>query len=191
MGNLFSQKEEIPVVVKSDDSDVQVAELIDKISEIEKYVNNNIVERLRLMEEHADVNNDGIVTREEMENYLAIQLQSREQELLDLRDEYNTMKQKYKSMRKKYQRLQEGVLAENPDISTLPISSISKKHIAKYVDDLMDTDEGNLDMVPDFIERPIQIKKYKAMLEMIEHFARTASLKIANHEVMIAVKPLM
>lgn len=189
MGNLFSSKE-VPVVVKSDDSDAQVAELLSKITEIEKIVNNDIADRLQAMEQQADINHDGIVTRDEMENYMTSQLQIREQELIDLRDEYNSLQQKYKLLQDRYQRLQDGILAENPDISKLPMSVISKKQIAKYVDDLMSTDEGNLDIVPDIIERPMQIKKYKMLLETIEHFAKTATLKIAGHEIMIAIHPL-
>lgn len=178
MGGLFSK------------SNSGVEDLFARISELEKHIDENISVRLASMEEYADADGDGVVTREEMENYLAIQIQSRESDIITLKEKYQAEKDKYRALKKQFDDLKDGILAENPDIATLPISTISKKRIQDYVDELMSTSEGNLDMVPDMIERPLKVKKYKTMLELIEQISRTTTFEIAGHKIQISISPL-
>lgn len=179
MGSIFSKNQE-----------ADVGALFNKIDIMEKHIHENIDKRLERIEERADINQDGIVTRAEMENYLANQLKSREEELIELKNKFKKERAKYKALKTKFEKIQDGILSENAGILTLPISTISKKRIQQYVDEVMETPEGNIDIIPDMIEKPLQVKKFKILLESIENLAKTASLDIAGHRIQMSIRPI-
>jgi len=177
MGSLFS---------KTDDNKIE--SLINKINELELYAEYNIENRLKELESHADLDGDGIVTREEMETYMATKLQLREAELIELRDALEKEKSEHIHIREKYEELRELYTSDNPE--KVSVSRISGKVIKRFIEEQLEDPDHNWKNVPDIVEKPVKLAEYKASLELIEHLFSMGYFDIAGHRIQGTIKPI-
>lgn len=164
--------------------------------------------RLKRLEEMADVNGDGIVTRRELEEYTVAKLNEKESEIemLRARNVYLTekiirMKSKHKEEVSKWKRAYETSYlntqkliderASTRDInSTTPVNStISSQSIDKFVDELIADPNINIYLIPDTVEKTIYSNTLKMVFSLLQKTFNNVSVDIIGHEFKLKMQP--
>jgi Ca2+-binding EF-hand superfamily protein len=191
MGALFSSKK----ILKEESVEVYpFDDLLNRISKLEKKYkttsnkNKLLQEKIQDIEQKADVDHDGVVTKEEMRTYMLSQLESRENELIDMKNELIRERTENDQIKEKYELLKAKYLEKHP--SSIKVSKVDKKIVKRYVDDLLADPETNWKMVPDIIEKPMRVEEYEAMLKLLEKIFCSLTIDIAGHRVQGVISPI-
>ena len=167
--------------------------------------------RLKRLEEMADVNGDGIVTRRELEEYTVAKLNEKESEIAMLRarnvyltEKITRMKSKHKEEVSKWkrayetsylntQKLIDELASSTRDISSTPQSTvnstISSQSIDKFVDELIDDPNINIYLIPDSVERTIYSNTLKMVFSLLQKTFNNVSVDIIGHEFKLKMQP--
>lgn len=168
-------------------SEVNIAALQERISELENDPSRGDLEsRIRSLETQADANQDGIVTRKEMETYMATQLKLREDELIRLNQENQALKEALVKADQRYEQLldkvQKGDLIQTSTVSNLAI----EKQIQKWLDD----PNTNFSFIPDRAEMFAYKKMLASLLGGMEKLFEGFSLEFMGHRLRMTMQPL-
>jgi len=135
----------------------------------------NLEDRLTRLEELADVNKDGMVSREELENALL----EKDSEIDDLRQAYDDVVAENTR-----------IIAELMEEQLKNLSSeISTSSVGVFVEELMENPKYNAKWVPDKIEKPIQVANFKLMLHAIKNICEAFSYDLFGHELKLVIVP--
>lgn len=69
------------------------------------------------------------------------------------------------------------------------VSEVSSAQIAVFVDNMLATPESNLSYVPDFIERPLEVRTITYLLNAMAHTIDSAKLEFMGHEIVMRIQP--
>jgi hypothetical protein len=69
-------------------------------------------------------------------------------------------------------------------------SEISSAQIEMYVDKMMEDPKTNLGYVPDFMEKPLEVKTIAYLLNAIGHTVDSARMEFMGHEIVMRVQPV-
>ena len=175
MGNLFSSRPPV---------NWGVSDLIERLESVE--------ESLQQASSRADVNGDGIVTRKEMESYLATQLQIREQELDRLNNELDRLQKAYDALSTKHGKLVTSVKSGKQNEISADLqssSSVDDAAIDKFVQELIDDPDINIYGLPDRIEKAMYKRAAKMTLVGIEKIFDNIALELIGHRVQLLMRP--
>lgn len=76
------------------------------------------------------------------------------------------------------------------DLNGLPQSSeISSAQVELFVEKLMNNPETNLGYVPDFLERPMEVKTITYLLNALAHTIDSSHIEFMGHEVVMRLQP--
>lgn len=170
---------------------------------------NDLQARIHKLEELADLNKDGLVTKEELQKYTAQELEMKDSEILMLRaekerlekdlidqraltllklkkarKETTTWKKAYNSLYKRQQNYQQ--LQTNDVPAT---GEISNQAIERFVNELLEDPNINIDLIPDAIERPLYANTLKVILSIVQKMFNNTNLDLIGHEVKIHMQP--
>ena len=158
----------------------------------------NIQDRLAYLEQAADTNRDGLVTRQELEQYTATQLNVKDQELCNLRQELSAareknvkMQQMYDEAHRRHEELLEQISKEKADKvhKKDPTSVVSNGAIERFVDELLKDPNINIYLLPDSIEKPIYVNTLKIVLSLLQKSLNHTNLDIIGHEIKMQMQP--
>jgi len=166
----------------------QLTALLERIDDLSALVDLNVEDRLAKLEDSADLNSDGVVTREEMETYLASQLKSREEELIKLRSALKKERKKYEQLAGMYEKLRDIYNAEEKEV--IRVSRISSSTLRKHIDEVMKDPGNNWGFLPDILEKPAKVKEYKLALSLLEKLFTLGHFDIAGHRIQGSIRPI-
>lgn len=147
----------------------------------------NIQKRLKRLESNADANADGIVTRTEMENYMATQLKMREDELLRLRAELKRVQKAYSALSKQHDDVLQKVHDGRP--TEIVTAAVNPAAINAFVDEMLDDPNINIYGLPDRFERAMYRKLFKMALAGLDKTFQNLSVDIMGHSIRMNIQP--
>ncbi len=153
---------------------------------------NTQVERLAqiMTDAHkADLNKDGIVTRDEMESYLATQLQTREQELCRLRTELIRVQSAYESLSKQFTSSTSNHCSMDTVHEKIYNSQIDDQAISIFVQSMLDDPNVNIHGMPDIIERAMYTRAAKMTLGSLGKIFENIALELMGHKIHVVMRP--
>lgn len=193
MGAICGTAQQLPLDNNDQQNDHQ--NTVDSINAI-----NNIssqVERLATLlanaQKQADTNRDGVVTREEMESYLATQLQIREEELLKTRSELEKTRAAYLQLEQKINQTSLKQL-NKPSVNAQDEHLLLKSHIddaaiEKFVQSMIDDPNINMHGVPDIIEKAMYRRAAKMTLSSLGKIFENIALELMGHKIHVVMQP--
>jgi len=149
----------------------------------------DLEERIRSLEAKADLNHDGVVSRQEMETYMATQLQLREDNLIKLKQENEGLKTALDKANKRYESLLDKVQKGSTDV-TSQTSRVSNVAIEKQIQTWLDDPNTNFSLIPDRAEMYAYKKMLSSLLGGMEKLFETVSIEFMGHRIMITMQPL-
>lgn len=168
---------------------VDLDELHHRIADLEKRQadGDTIDQRLSRLEKQADLNSDGVVTRQEMETFMAMQLQRRENDLLKLNEEKKRLQEAYDRLYKEHLDVLEQI---NKGASFTPVSKISDKAIETFVDTLINDPEINIYGLPDRLEKAMYRNTLKMVMHSLEKVFSNVGVELIGHRLRVNMEPL-
>jgi hypothetical protein len=76
------------------------------------------------------------------------------------------------------------------DLTAKQPSEISSAQIEMFVDKMMADPKSNFGYVPDFIEKPLEVKTITHLLNAIGHTIDSARIEFMGHEIVMRVQPV-
>jgi len=153
---------------------------------IEASYREDLEERLKRLEENADLNNDGIVTRQEMETYMATQLKMREDELIKLRQENEALKEALSKADQRY----ESLLEKATRGDEVQKSQVSNAALERQIQLWLNDPRTNFSFIPDRAEMFAYKKMLNSLLGGMEKLFENFSLEFMGHRIMITMRPI-
>lgn len=182
-----------------------------KTSEDHQYKNDEIENLKTRLEniERIDRNNDGLITKNEIDQWITEQKRDLEtyrssldlmyQEKLasmifqneELKKEINALKKINENLENKNSELLSNVNAnadkkENVDDM---IENVSKEKIDEFVNKILQDENVNIGLMPDVIERQIYRNVFTIILGLVSNMANTTSIKFMDHNLCFNLKP--
>ena len=149
----------------------------------------NLELRIQNLEESPDLNGDGIVTRQEMETYMATQIKLKEQEFSQLQEENEKLQQSYDALLSRYETLVDqvnlGKVENNPQGSRVSNSAIEKQIKLWLADPNI-----NIKYIPDRAELFMYKKSLTAFLGGLEKLFESLSLEVLGHRIQMTLVPI-
>lgn len=111
----------------------------------------------------------------------------------DLENEVASLKQDNNQLRRELMlklRQQLNQRSRDCDLTTKQPSEISSAQIEMFVDKMMADPKSNLGYVPDFIEKPLEVKTITHLLNAIGHTIDSARIEFMGHEIVMRVQPV-
>jgi hypothetical protein len=138
------------------------------------------------MQKHADTNKDGVVSREEMETYMATQMQVREDELARLKRELARVQSAYEALNVKMveSRTTESIKIDHFD------SKVDDGAIDAFVQGILDDPNANIYGLPDVIERAMYKRAAKMTLMSLEKIFENLAFEIIGHKLQVIMRPI-
>ncbi len=171
--------------------------------------------RMDKLEKAADLDGDGIVTKKELKEYSAKEIQLRDSEILMLRAEKTRLEQELTDLRGEMNNTREAVEKETSKwieaYDTLHARheaylemnakekeehdkespAISNKAVERFVDELLADPNINIYMLPDTIEKPLYVNTLKIFLNIIQKMFSHTNLDLIGHEVKMQMHPTL
>lgn len=148
----------------------------------------NLEERLKFLESHADLDGDGTVTRQEMEIYMATQLKLREDELIHLSHENKALKESLDRADQRYEALLDKV--RKGDTACIQSSKVSNAAIERQVQEWLKDPHTNFSFIPDRAEMFAYKKMLAAMLGGMEKLFEGVALEFIGHRLQVTMQPI-
>lgn len=166
---------------------------------------NRILDRVHRLEEGADLNRDGLVTKEELKEYSTRELKLRDTEILSLREEILELREqkrgavkKAKEMSKAYDALYAGheayleMIAKEKESGEKPATSvISSKAVDRFVDELLSDPNINIYLLPDSVEKPLYANTLKIILSILQKMFNNVNIDVIGHEFKMRMQPTL
>ena len=170
--------------------DIDLEELTQRIKALEENPHrDNLEERLKSLESKADLDNDGIVTRQEMETYMATQLKMREDELIRLNQENEALKESLNKADQRYESLLDQV--RKGDTACIQSSKVSNAAIERQIQEWLKDPHTNFSFIPDRAETFAYKKMLAAMLGGMEKVFESFALEFIGHRLQITMQPMI
>lgn len=174
---------------------------------------NTLQSRIDKLELAADLDGDGLVTKKELKEYAAKELELKDSEILLLRTEKTRLEKQVADLKvkaynaqqqadKELDRLQSAydtlhmrheqyleMIAKDTTQDTA--SNISTKAIDRFVDELLADPNINIYMLPDTIEKPLYANTLKIMLSVVQKMFNNTNLDIIGHEFKMNMQPTL
>ncbi len=128
-----------------------------------------------------DSNNDGVVTRKEMEAYINDQLLEKDKNLIYLREAYDDLFKKHSEILEQ--------VARNNSLDAVKQSNISGEAIQKFVDELLADPNVNIYGFPDKIEAALYRNAMRMILGAMEKLFNNVSVDFIGHKITVAMVP--
>lgn len=187
MGAICGTTQQLPLNNNDQQNNVDSINAINNIS--------SQVERLATLlanaQKQADTNRDGVVTREEMESYLATQLQIREEELLKTRSELEKTRAAYLQLEQKINQTSLSTVDNAQDKQILRKSRIDDAAIEKFVQSMIDDPNINMHGVPDIIEKAMYRRAAKMTLSSLGKIFENIALELMGHKIHVVMQPIV
>lgn len=168
---------------------IDIDDLQNRIRSLERDTQRgNVERRLRALETQADLNNDGIVTRDEMETYMATQLKMREDELIRLNHEKDELKKQYDELYKKHEEMLNEIREGRGEL--IPVSTVSNIAVEKFVEQLLADPNVNVYGLPDAVESAVYRNTIRLMLGAMEKVFENVQIEFIGHKINIVMQPL-
>nr|QBK85677.1 MAG: hypothetical protein LCMAC101_02720 [Marseillevirus LCMAC101] len=129
----------------------------------------------------ADANNDGIITRKEMESYINSQLRERDEKVFHLRKAYDDLFEKHSQLLEQ--------IARNNIMDVNKRSNISGEAIQKFVDELLADPNVNIYGFPDKIESALYRNTIRMILGAMEKLFNNVSIDFIGHKITVVMEP--
>jgi len=170
---------------------------------------NNLQERIHRLEEAADLNNDGLVTKEELQVYTANQLELKDSEIMVLRTEkarlmndlaelarvkdklVDTARAEAVKWKDAHDRLQRVLAQDLREASAERDTVISNQAIERFVEELLNDPNINIRVLPDGIERPLYANFLKITLSILQKLFNNSNIDLIGHEFKVQVQPTL
>ena len=173
MGNILSRRQETPSLT------------------------DEVMNRIHLLEQRADLNNDGVITKEEYQQFSAMQSLEKDRKINKLRERLAKEEDKVKELHRHYQELQAkhqallDYLADENKADIAQSTQLSTKAIDAFVDDLLADPKINIYWLHDSIERPLYRNMLIMMLSILQKTLNSASLNVIGHEFRTSMQPTL
>jgi hypothetical protein len=131
--------------------------------------------------EKADINRDGMVTRDEMEAYINTQFREKDEKISQLRNAYDDLYQKHSHLLEQ--------IARNSKWDVAKQSNISGDAIQKFVDELLADPNVNIYGFPDRVESAIYRNIIRMILGAMEKLFNNVSIDFIGHKITMAMEP--
>lgn len=161
-----------------------------------------------LVDQHIDTNNDGILSKEEIYEYINSVVNTKNTEISAVVIEKNLLSEENAKLKAHLQELQVSnekyrqnfdalnikydmlidEIKENED-KALRVSHISNSAIDDFVDSLLADPNINLKYVPDAIERKVYTESMKLFLSSIEKVFKNVGLELVGHKIHLSIEP--
>ncbi len=169
---------------------INLGELTQRIKELEENPHrDNLEERLKSLESKADLDNDGTVTRQEMETYMATQLKLREDQLIRLNQENEALKESLDKATRRYETLVDQVRKGNT--ACIQSSKVSNAAIERQIQEWLKDPHTNFSFIPDRAEMFAYKKMLAAMLGGMEKMFESFALEFIGHRLQITMQPVI
>lgn len=166
---------------------IRMGILCSKNKDVENQIQKQFEERLKRLEEQVDANNDGIISRNEMETFLSSRLQFHDNELNSVKTELGKYKQAYENIKLQHDALKEQIRENNP--TEMSISNVSDVLLDRYIVEQMK--KSNIPYILDPIEKEMKKLPIKIMLESLESLSNNLTFDFANHRVKLIIEPIL
>jgi molecular chaperone DnaK (HSP70) len=164
----------------------------------------SIQDRLKRLEMMADLNKDGITSKEELAQYTSTELHLRDTEILTLKNDKLALQEQLKKTKENLDKLQKAydnlhnrhkvyveTVDKTTDINPIKPIRISETTIEKYVDDLLADPNINIYYMPDKIEKPIYMNTLKMLLSILQKSLNHINIDLIGHELKVVIEPQM
>jgi len=185
----FGSKHELSENINHESDMDYLQTLKDRIDHLESDpFRNNIQKRLNNLEKQADLNDDGVVTRSEMESYMATQLKMREDQLIELNRKNSELQKKYDELFSRHENILDKIRQERG--LTIPVSNISNKAIEKFVSKLLSDPDINIYGLPDAVESAVYKNSIRLMMGAMEKLFSNVQLEFIGHKITVVMQPV-
>ena len=172
----------------------------------------DLYERLEKLEK-LDINNDGIISKEEFERWKNNDLviiknnikddikREYENKLLHLNDTISNLNKEILSLQYVNKDLETSLKNKNNLIEKLGsninndtnvnelLSLLSREHINKYVEEMLMDEETNIKFLPDVVERQIYRNVFRLSIKLINKILNTMSFQMVGHKLHMSMIP--
>lgn len=143
---------------------------------------NILEERINKLQELIDQNNDNIVTKDELKQYVKKQINNK--------DETEKWKAAYEKLHNEHIEL----LKEYEKTLVIP-REIKKSHVSisalqDHIQNEIISTDANLKYIPDFLERQAYLSAYKTLMMSMAGLCNTTSVDIMNHRLSFILEPI-
>lgn len=181
-----------------------ISNITERLISLENMGNENIQkleDKIAKLSYSADLNNDGIVSRHEMELFVVAQLTSRENTIQKLSDELSLEKKKiemlndeYSKLRSHHENLLEKIRSKrgndnNDNKASLDKSFISTDSIDIFIEEMLQDPEVNIGWMIDSIEEKLYKKVMRIALTSIAKMIDTTKINILSHQIDMKITP--
>jgi len=169
---------------------------------------------------NVDKNNDGIITKQELDSWMNEQKKDIElfkvsiqesteakykESILEKQHQIDEMEKQIESLKNINNNLQKTI--QSFDIKSFNIEEhsinntnnvnnknklkeISKKKVNLFVEQLLDDENVNIRYLPDFVERQIYRNVFNILINVMDSLVDTTGVKFMGHEIVFDLKPL-
>jgi len=164
--------------------------------------------------EKLDKNNDGKVSKDEMEEWVSSHKRDMdalraavEQSLTGKYEKIIEENQNYKSklaelqchidlLKKQNDNLRSGIIESakrstesSEQIDKVKLSEISKERVDAFVEELLNDENVNIKYLPDFVERQIYRNVFSLLINVLENMLNTTNVQFMGHTITFDLKP--
>lgn len=135
-----------------------------------------------------DYNRDGVVTKDELEQFKKDILQNKEKELFEAKNEILELKKQIESLKEINSQLQS---TQNimDTVQSHP-NPISTKNIEIIVEKMLNDENVNIKYLPDFVERQLYKNMFKMILKLFDQITNNTSVNLLGHRLHVEMEPL-
>lgn len=155
--------------------------------------------------ENIDRDDDGVITKDELELWKkqqAADLEKFRQEIIQEEKlkhqkqigkkeaKINKLELEVATLKKMYDDLKAEKVKELADLVQDEVDSgaLSEKQIRLFVEELLDDDSINIDYFPDYVEKKIYINVFNLLLGLLNKTVGSTSIKFMGHEITMKMK---
>ena len=163
--------------------------------------------RIRSLE-NLDKDQDGIVTRSELDNWLKEQsadLKTFKEQLIQMKDrecqsqisEYQKQIDSLKSINVQLEAQLVEALSQPKESSnsanirpeTKVFGEASKSHINEIINNLLTNENVNVKYLPDFVEKQLYRNMFSILLGLLDELIKTTNIELLGHEITMSLAP--
>jgi len=150
--------------------------------------------------EKADHNDDGVVTKEEFQQWAKNQNNNSIKILNELQQENTELQKQIASLRNINNVLENKLKNVKVDVNyknghnddqerLLNLQELSEEQIEKFVMNLLNNKEINIGYLPDFVEKQIYKNVFNLLINILENLMETTTVNFMGHQIMFSLVP--
>ena len=110
----------------------------------------------------------------------------------DLASENNNLKQEISALKQKITSLEEVIRKPNTNLNTLSMQALEERlqvSVAKLVDNMLENDNVNSSIIPDYVERKIYTNVFTILIGIMKETIDDTSINLLNQNIKFVMTP--